>query len=55
MKFTLKLQDHKSEYATIKKIMLIKTNDEGKIISRSEVGYIGEKYADMLEFTEKHD
>ncbi len=55
MRFTLKLQDHEADSATIKKIMLIKTNDNGKVISRSEVGYIGEKYANMLKFTEKHD
>lgn len=55
MEFTLQLQDHESDFATIKKIMLIKTNDDGKIISESEIGYIGEKYADMIEFTEKHD
>ena len=55
MEFTLQLQDYESDFATIKKIMLIKTNDNGKIISRNQVGYISEKYADMIEFTEKHD
>ena len=53
MKFTLELKPH--EVGSLMLIVATQVNEEGKIVSETEVGYIEDKYADRLEFKEMTD
>ena len=53
MKFTLELKPH--EVGSLMLIVAAQVNEEGKIVSETEVGYIEGKYADRVEFTEMTD
>ena len=53
MKFKLKLQDHK--VGTLKHIVAVQENDEGKILNETNVGYIEGRYANQIEFKEMSD
>jgi hypothetical protein len=53
MKFTLKLKPH--EVGSLMLIVAAQVNEEGKIVSETEVGYIEGKYADRIKFKEMTD
>ena len=53
MKFRLELKPH--EVGSLMHIVAVQTNDDGKVLSETEVGYIEGKYADRVEFTEMTD
>jgi len=53
MKFTLKLKPH--EVGSLMLIVAAQVNEEGKIVSETEVGYIEVKYADRIKFKEMTD
>lgn len=53
MKFKLKLQDH--EVGTLKHIVAVQENDEGKVLNETNVGYIEGRYAKQIKFKELSD
>jgi len=53
MEFTLELKPH--EIGSLMLIVAAQVNEEGKIVSETEVGYIEGKYADRIKFKEMTD
>lgn len=53
MKFTLEKEP--TPYGTLTLIYAVQYNDKGKLISRTNVGYIESNHANLLEFKTKTD
>lgn len=53
MKFKLKLKPHK--VGSLMLIVAAQVNEEDKVISETDVGYIEGKYADRIKFKEMTD
>lgn len=53
IKFTLKLKPH--EVGSLMRIVAVQINDNGEMISETDVGYIEGKYADRISFKEMTD